>query len=46
MSDAVMLKVDGQPFRCGCGGNVFHKETATGWYVCNSCGVTYEGSTP
>ena len=38
--EQVMPKVDGKPFRCVCGGNVFSKEADR--YKCNSCGRTYK----
>ena len=38
----VMIKLDGNSFRCECGGNVFAK-LRSGKYRCNSCEVLYEG---
>lgn len=40
----VMVKVDGKPFRCTCGGNVFrHPKGRTDIFICNSCGEAYLG---
>lgn len=37
-------RVDGNPFRCECGCNVFHKPTRRGnIYECNACGAWYAG---
>lgn len=38
-----MLKVDGKPFRCECGCNVFTKVSDVR-YECNACEQLYEGS--
>jgi hypothetical protein len=39
-----MLKVDGKPFRCRCGCNVFHQpdDTQPEIYACNACESWYE----
>lgn len=47
MSEAVMLRIAGKPFRCDCGCNVFHSYRI-GWrrrvrYECNACGQVYAG---
>ena len=40
----IVLRVGGKMFRCPCGCNVFHTtEENLEWYVCNACGLTYEG---
>jgi len=41
-----MPKVDGKPFRCECGCNVFHKPDKTDLelFKCNSCGLQYRGN--
>jgi hypothetical protein len=38
--------VNGQRFRCNCGGNVFHKPDACRpeIYECNGCGEWYEST--
>jgi len=36
-----MLRVDGKPFRCACGANVFSKLSAK-TYSCNGCGQQLE----
>ena len=46
--EAVMLRVDGKPFRCHCGANVFTKADLP-WkrrdvFVCNACHEWYEGT--
>lgn len=49
-SDLVQLCVDGKPFRCHCGGNVWRISSAS-WqtkpgemrYQCNTCSSTYGG---
>jgi len=38
-----LLKVEGKPFRCSCGCNVFHHPTNDAdLYECNACGTQYE----
>jgi hypothetical protein len=40
-----MPRVDGKPFRCKCGCNVFHKPVSKNkqLFECNSCGDRYNG---
>lgn len=40
-----MIKLDGKPFRCECGCNVFHRpdRDAPEIYQCNCCDNTFEG---
>jgi len=41
----VTVRVDGKPFRCRCGCNVFqHPEGEPNIYACNACDTWYEGS--
>ena len=40
---AVMPRVNGVPFRCTCGANVFTHHSETDYFVCNGCGSVYEG---
>ena len=39
-----MFRVDGKPFRCACGCNVFHKPDASRPEIvrCNACEATFE----
>lgn len=38
-------RVDGKPFRCSCGCNVFRKPTGKpDIYVCNACSTHYQGA--
>lgn len=40
-----MVKVDGKPFHCECGSNVFfHPGGKPDLYECNACGTQFEGS--
>lgn len=41
---AVMPRVGGKPFRCGCGANVFTHDSITDHFTCNGCGTAYEGT--
>lgn len=38
------LKIEGQPYRCNCGCNVFHKpdQENLNIYKCNSCEETFD----
>jgi hypothetical protein len=38
-----MPRVNGKPFRCECGCNVFHKDDE-GHFICNACETAYEGT--
>lgn len=40
---AAMLRVNGKPFRCECGTNVFSTSDEH-IYTCNGCGNVYEGT--
>ncbi len=42
----VMPKVNGKPFECSCGCNVFHHqdENCLSMYECNGCGEWYRGT--
>lgn len=40
----ILLKVDGQKFRCQCGCNVFHHIDDDEIFVCNSCDSEYDCS--
>ena len=43
-SKDLMLRLDGKPFRCECGCNVFKQiGRDSGHYRCNACGTIYEG---
>ena len=44
-TDNIMVKINGESFRCDCGCNVFHKpdKDNENKYVCNSCYATYTG---
>ena len=37
----ILLKVDGKPFRCSCGCNVFHHEDDDSIFICNLCETNY-----
>jgi hypothetical protein len=37
-----IITVDGKPFRCQCGANVFTHDSATDEYTCNGCGRVYK----
>ena len=36
-----IMRADGKPLRCECGGNVFKRRGTK--YTCNSCGAVYMG---
>ena len=38
----ILLKVDGERFRCQCGCNVFHHIDDDEIFVCNSCESEYD----
>lgn len=40
--ESFMPRVNGLPFRCECGCNVFHKD-GEGRYCCNACPLVYAG---
>jgi predicted SprT family Zn-dependent metalloprotease len=48
MTETATIRVQGQPFRCHCGTNVFtvlaRHADGTVDYVCNGCAEHYEGS--
>jgi hypothetical protein len=37
-----IITVNGAPFRCQCGANVFTHDSATDEYTCNGCGMVYK----
>lgn len=41
----VMIRIEGKPFRCDCGCNVFRKRAAT-QYSCNACDNWYAAEAP
>ena len=40
----ILLKIGGKPFRCDCGGNVFHHKDDDEIFICNSCKSEYDTS--
>ena len=39
--ELVLISLNGKPFKCSCGANVFLKYDNT--YICNCCKKEYEG---